>query len=139
MKNFSYDGLRETYHQICKQELKKQKTHLKEYGGYRTTVSGNRVRRDEPDADLELRQSDAIRANSLARMKAQAKAKLKAKGAVPTRGGAPLKTFEQFRADAGGGLTEELTKKQTEYMKQVHASAQHLSYDKWMLFITEML
>jgi hypothetical protein len=119
-------------------ELKKILTHLKEYGGYRTTASGNRVRRDQPDADLELRQSDAIRANSLARMKAQAKAKLKAKG-VPTRGGAPLKTFEQFRADAGGGLTEELTKKQTEHMKQVHASAQHLSYDKWMLFLKEML
>ena len=116
---YYYDGLTETYHQICKQELKKQKTHLKEYGGYRTTVSGNRVRRDEPDADLELRQSDAIRSNSLARMKAQAKAKLKAKGAVPTRGGAPLKTFEQFRADAGGGLTEELTKKQRDHMEQI--------------------
>ena len=136
---YYYDGLTETYHQICKQELKKQKTHLKEYGGYRTTVSGNRVRRDEPDADLELRQSDAIRADSLARMKAQAKAKLKAKGAVPTRGGAPLKTFEQFRADAGGGLTEELTKKQKEHLEQVYLSARALDYDKWMLFITEML
>jgi hypothetical protein len=136
---YYYDGLTETYHQICKQELKKQKTHLKEYSGYRTTASGNRVRRDEPDQDLEMRQSDAIQSNSLARAKRLAKEKLKAKGAVPTRGGAPLKTFEQFRADAGRGLTEELTKKQTEHMKQVHASAQHLSYDKWMLFITEML
>jgi hypothetical protein len=136
---YYYDGLTETYHQICKQELKKTRTHLKEYGGYRTTASGNRVRRDEPDADLELRQSDAIQSNSLVRAKRLAKEKLKAKGAVPTRGGAPLKTFEQFRADAGGGLTEELTKKQTEHMKQVHASAQHLSYDKWILFITEML
>ena len=136
---YYYDGLTETYHQICKQELKKQKTHLKEYGGYRTTASGNRVRRDEPDQDLEMRQSDAIRSNSLARMKAQAKAKLKAKGAVPTRGGAPLKTFEQFRADAGGGLTEELTKKQKENMEQVYLSARALDYDKWVLFITEML
>ena len=136
---YYYDGLTETYHQICKQELKKTRTHLKEYGGYRRTASGTSVRRDEPDQDLEMKQSDAIRSNSLARMKAQAKAKLKAGNKVPTRAGAPLKTFEQFRADAGGGLTEELTKKQTEHMKQVHASAQHLSYDKWMLFITEML
>ena len=86
-----------------------------------------------------MKQSDAIQSNRLARLKAQAKAKLKAGNKVPTRAGAPLKTFEQFRADAGGGLTEELTKKQTEYMKQVHASAQHLSYDKWMLFLKEML
>ena len=136
---YYYDGLTETYHQICKQELKKTRTHLKEYGGYRRTASGTSVRRDEPDQDLEMKQSDAIRSNSLARMKAQAKAKLKAGNKVPTRAGAPLKTFEQFRADAGGGLAEELTKKQTEHMKQVHASAQHLSYDKWILFITEML
>ena len=82
---YYYDGLTETYHQICKQELKKTRTHLKEYGGYRTTASGNRVRRDEPDADLELRESDAIQSNSLVRAKRLAKEKLKAKGAVPTR------------------------------------------------------
>lgn len=136
---YYYDGLTETYHQICKQELKKQKTHLKEYGGYRTTASGNRVRRDEPDQDLEMRQSDAIQSNSLIRAKRLAKEKLKAKGAVPTRGGAPLKTFEQFRLDAGRGLTEELTKKQKEHMEQVYLSARALDYDKWILFITEML
>ena len=136
---YYYDGLTETYHQICKQELKKTRTHLKEYGGYRRTASGTSVRRDEPDQDLEMRQSDAIQSNSLVRAKRLAKEKLKAGNKVPTRAGAPLKTFEQFRADAGGGLTEELTKKQTEHMKQVHASAQHLSYDKWILFITEML
>ena len=71
-------------------------------------------------------------------MKAQAKAKLKAKG-VPTRGGAPLKTFEQFRADAGMGLTEELTKKQKDNMEQVYLSARALDFDKWVLFTTEML
>ena len=136
---YYYDGLTETYHQICKQELKKTRTHLKEYGGYRRTASGASVRRDEPDQDLEMRQSDAIQSNSLVRAKRLAKEKLKAKGAVPTRGGAPLKTFEQFRADAGGGLTEELTKKQKEHLEQVYLSARALDYDKWMLFITEML
>ena len=136
---YYYDGLTETYHQICKQELKKTRTHLKEYGGYRTTASGNRVRRDEPDADLELRQSDAIQSNSLVRAKRLAKEKLKAKGAVPTRGGAPLKTFEEFRADAGGGLTEELTKKQRDHMEQIYLSARALDFDKWVLFTTKML
>ena len=136
---YYYDGLTETYHQICKQELKKTRTHLKEYGGYRRTASGASVRRDEPDQDLEMRQSDAIQSNSLVRAKRLAKEKLKAKGAVPTRGGAPLKTFEQFRADAGGGLTEELTKKQKDNMEQVYLSARALDFDKWVLFTTEML
>ena len=136
---YYYDGLTETYHQICKQELKKTRTHLKEYGGYRRTASGASVRRDEPDQDLEMRQSDAIQSNSLVRAKRLAKEKLKAKGAVPTRAGAPLKTFEKFRLDAGRGLTEELTKKQKEHLEQVYLSARALDYDKWMLFITEML
>lgn len=135
---YYYDGLTETYHQICKQELKKTRTHLKEYG-YRRTASGNRVSRDEPNQDLEMRQSDAIQSNSLVRAKRLAKEKLKAKGAVPTRGGAPLKTFEKFMLDAGRGLTEELTKKQKEHMEQVYLSARALDYDKWILFITEML
>jgi hypothetical protein len=99
----------------------------------------HQLRRDEPDQDLEMKQSDAIRSNSLARMKAQAKAKLKAGNKVPTRAGAPLKTFEQFRADAGGGLTEELTKKQKDNMEQVYLSARALDFDKWVLFTTEML
>ena len=136
---YYYDGLTETYHQICKQELKQTRTYLKEYGGYRRTASGASVRRDEPDQDLEMKQSDAIRSNSLARMKAQAKAKLKAGNKVPTRAGAPLKTFEQFRADAGMGLTEELTKKQKDNMEQVYLSARALDFDKWVLFTTEML
>ena len=136
---YYYDGLTETYHQICKQELKKTRTHLKEYGGYRTTASGNRVRRDEPDADLEMRQSDAIQASAVARKKRLAKEKLKAGNKVPTRAGAPLKTFEKFRLDAGRGLTEELTKKQKEHLEQVYLSARALDYDKWVLFTTEML
>jgi hypothetical protein len=135
---YYYDSLRDAYHTICTEE-KRKKNLIKEYGGFRRTASNAFVARDEPGSDLELRQSDSIRRNQLERTKRIAKEKLKAKGAVPKRGGQPLKTFEQFQSDAGRGLTEELTKKQVELMKQVHASAQHLSYDKWMLFITTML
>jgi hypothetical protein len=137
MKNFSYDGLRETYSQICKQELKKQKTHLKEYGGYRTTASGNRVRRDEPDADLELRQSDAIRANELRRKAAASRDALKKKGAVPTKKGAKL--FEDFMKETRFYKGVEENKMSLEDAKQIYLSAQSLDFDKWMLFITEML
>jgi len=36
---------------------------LTEYGGYRTTADGRRVRRDEPDEDLEMKQAEQIRKN----------------------------------------------------------------------------
>jgi hypothetical protein len=139
MEYFYYDGLRETYSQICKAERKKPKLRLNEYAGYRRTATGLRVARDQPSPDLEMKQSDAIQATALARTKRLAKEKLKAKGAVPTRGGEPLKTFEEFQLDAGRGLKEELTKKQKENLEQVYLSARALDFDKWVLFTTEML
>jgi hypothetical protein len=137
MKNFSYDGLRETYHEICNNQLKQKRTHLKEYSGYRTTASGNRVRRDEPDADLELRQSDAIRANELRRKAAASREALKKKGAVPTKKGAKL--FEDFMKETRFYKEAEENKMSLEDAKQIYLSAQSLDFDKWMLFITEML
>jgi hypothetical protein len=66
--------------------------------------------------------------------------KLKSKGAVPTKkDGTPLKTFEEFRRDAGNPLKVELTKKNAEYLKQVYNSANALDYDKFVLFVSEML
>lgn len=41
---------------------------LTEYGGYRTTAEGRRVRGDEPDEDLEMEQAEQIRKNQLSRM-----------------------------------------------------------------------
>ena len=134
---YYYDGLTETYHQICKQELKKQKTHLKEYGGYRTTASGNRVRRDEPNQDLEMRQSDAIRANELRRKAAASREALKNKGAVPTKKGAKL--FDEFMKETRFYTEAKELKMNMETAKQIYLSARALDYDKWMLFITEML
>jgi hypothetical protein len=134
---YYYDGLTETYHEICKQELKKKRTHLKEYGGYRTTISGNRVRRDEPDADLELRQSDAIRANELRRKAAASREALKKKGAVPTKKGSKL--FEDFMKETRFYKEAEERKMSLEDAKQIYLSAQSLDFDKWVLFITEML
>ena len=134
---YYYDGLTETYHEICNNQLKQKRTNLKEYGGYRTTASGNRVRRDEPDADLELRQSDAIRANELRRKAAASREALKKKGAVPTKKGAKL--FEDFMKETRFYKEAEENKMSLEDAKQIYLSAQSLDFDKWMLFITEML
>lgn len=133
---YYYDGLTETYHQICKQELKKTRTHLKEYG-YRRTASGNRVSRDEPNQDLEMRQSDAIRANELRRKAAASREALKNKGAVPTKKGAKL--FDEFMKETRFYTEAKELKMNMENAKQVYLSAQSLDFDKWMLFITEML
>ena len=118
-------------------KLKKILTHLKEYGGYRKTVSGTSVRRDEPDQDLEMRQSDAIQSNSLARMKAQAKAKLKAGNKVPTRAGKKL--FEDFTKDCGRDATKTSSTKSRETMKNIYNAAQHIDFDKWLIFVSEMV
>lgn len=60
--------------------------------GYRTTASGRRVMRDEPDEAEQLRQSDEIARNPKVRAErnAAARARLKAKGKVPTRNGKPV-------------------------------------------------
>lgn len=135
---YYYDGLTETYHQICKQELKKKtRTHLKEYGPYRKTASGNRVSRDEPNQDLEMRQSDAIRANELRRKAAASREALKNKGAVPTKKGAKL--FDEFMKETRFYTEAKELKMNMENAKQVYLSAQSLDFDKWILFITEML
>jgi hypothetical protein len=139
MKSYYYDALRDIYAEICKEEKHRPK-FIKEYGGYRTTASGNRVDRDQPNKSLEDQQSDAIRRNQMIRDKKSALLKLKSKGAVPTKkDGTPLKTFEEFRRDALNPLKVQLTKKNEEYLKQVYNSANALEYDKFVLFVSEML
>ena len=139
MKSYYYDALRDIYAEICKEEKHRPK-FIKEYGGYRTTASGNRVDRDQPNKSLEDQQSDAIRRNQMIRDKKAALNKLKSKGAVPTKkDGTPLKTFEEFRRDALNPLKVQLTKKNEEYLKQVYNSANALEYDKFVLFVSEML
>lgn len=75
---------------------------LEIYGGrygYRTTASGNRVSRDEPNTEQEqFLQSDAI-AKKLRLQRAQkSREELKNKNAVPTKNGKKL--FEDFCKEA---------------------------------------
>ena len=119
-----YDALRDAFAEVCKEERHRPK-FLKEYGDYRT---------------LEDQQSDAIRRNQMIRDKKAALNKLKSKGAIPTKkDGKPIKTFEEFRRDAKNPLEVKLAKKNAEYLKQVYNSANALDYDKFVLFVSEML
>jgi hypothetical protein len=136
---YYYDGLRDAYALVNENQIKKSRLlkPLKEYSGYRTTASGNRVRRDEPNADLELRQSDAIRASELKRKAAASREALKKKGAVPTKKGAKL--FEEFMKETRFYTEQKESKMRLDDAKQIYLSAQSLDFDKWILFVTEML
>lgn len=68
---------------------------------------------------------------------ATGKARLKRKGAVPTKAGKRL--FENFMKDANKAGGKEQVIKNREDLQQVYLSARALDFDKWLVFITEML
>jgi len=123
-----HTNLRKAYNQICKEQ---------NYG-YRRTYGGSVVRRDEPGEEEQLRQSDAIQRLMQKRRAAASRERLKSKGAVPTKG--KKKLFDEFMQEAyavnGGDKQSKIDHKR---MKQIYLSARALEYDKWILFITEMM
>lgn len=140
---YYYDGLRETYAQIV--STQKKKSNLKtpasqigeDYYGRRRTASGTRRDRDEPDDATQLKQSDQIRKNQLQRTAKAGRDALRAKGRIPTKGG--TKTFEQFMEDANADQKTKQDTSNAEMLKQVYLSARSLDYDKFMIFVNEML
>jgi hypothetical protein len=74
----------------------KEELEMQEAYGYRTTASGRKVMRDEPDETTQLSQSDQIAKDPkvIAQRRASMRANLKAKGKVPTKGGKPM--FEEI-------------------------------------------
>ena len=64
------------------------------------TATGHWKRRDEPDDAEQLRQSDRIRKNFLARQQQASRERLKSKGVVPTKQGKKL--FDEFMKEASG-------------------------------------
>jgi len=129
MNNSTYHtDLRKAYNQICKEQ---------NYG-YRRTYAGSVVRRDEPGEEEQLRQSDAIQSMMQKRRAAASRERLKSKGAVPTKG--KKKLFDEFmlEANAARGIDNQ-TSIDHKRMKQIYLSARSLEYDKWILFITEMM
>jgi len=69
------------------------------------------------------------------------KERLKRKGAVPVRAGKKL--FEEFMLEAAAATgkkdTQETKERDHKRLKQVYLAARSLEYDKWVMFITEML
>jgi len=145
--SYYYDGLRDAYHLIQKREQKKanltgcrqgiSEAYVGGYG-YRTTASGNRVPRTEPGEAEQFRQSDAIQKAVQKKRALASKEILKAANKVPVKKG--KKMFEDFRKEANerrGNTT--VKKKPTKELEQMYLSARALEFDKWLLFIREML
>jgi hypothetical protein len=140
---YYYDGLREIYAQIV--STQKKKSNLKtpssligeDYYGRRRTASGTLRDRDEPDDATQLRQSDQIRRNQLQRTAKAGRDALRAKGKIPTKGG--VKTFEQFMEDANADPQSKQDKANAETLKQFYLAARSLDYNKFMIFVNEIL
>jgi hypothetical protein len=105
---------------------------------FRTTASGRKVRFDEPPEHIQFKQADRILRNTQKRSEAEAgREKLKAGNKVPTRAGKKL--FEDFMKDCGREATKTSSTKSRETMRNIYNAAQHIDFDKWLMFVSEMV
>ena len=108
------------------------------YEMFRTTASGRKVRFDEPPEHIQFKQADRILRNSQNRSDAEAgREKLKADNKVPTRAGKKL--FEDFMKDCGRVAIQKSSTKNRETMENIYNASKHLEFDKWLLFVSEMV
>ena len=105
--------------------------------GYRQTASGKYVERDYPDADTELKQADTINKMMQKRKTAASRERLKSKGAVPTKAGKRL--FEDFMKDVNRASGKKQVITNEEDLKQVYLAARALDFDKFLIFLTDVL
>jgi len=114
---------------------------LKEiYGGRygnRQTASGKWRERDEPDEAEQLRQADTINKMMQKRKAAASRERLKSKGAVPTKAGERL--FEDFMKDANRASGKKQVIRNEEDLKQVYLAARALDFDKFLIFLADVL
>jgi len=108
------------------------------YEIFRTTASGRKIRFDEPPEHIQFKQADRILRNTQKRSEAEAgREKLKAGNKVPTRAGKKL--FEDFMRDCGREATKTSSTKSRETMRNIYNAAQHIDFDKWLMFVSEMV
>ena len=105
--------------------------------GYRQTVSGRWRERDEPDAAEQDRQADGINKMMMKKKAAASRERLKSKGAVPIKAGKRL--FENFMKDANRASGKKQVIRNEEDLKQVYLAARALDFDKFLIFLADVL
>jgi hypothetical protein len=107
--------------------------------GYRQTASGKYVERDYPDAETELKQADAINKMMQKRKAAASRNKLKAANKVPTRVATGKKLFDEFMKEIYEKTGKQRSIRNEEDLKQVYLAARALDFDKFLIFLTDVL
>ena len=105
--------------------------------GYRQTASGRMRERDEPNEKEQLRQADTINKVMQKRKAAASRERLKSKGAVPTKAGKRL--FEDFMIEVYEKTGKQKSVRNEEDLKQVYLAARALDFDKFLIFLTDVL
>jgi len=100
-------------------------------------VSGRRREFDEPG---EPRRTEYLKIAPSALKKQKewdARQRLKKQGKVPTKAGRRL--FEEFMKDADKASGKMSRKEMDKKAEQIYLAARSLEFDKWVMFVSEML
>lgn len=143
-----YQSLSKAYAEVCKQSASTQRVPnavrqlsqiyegrslqdivSKREPGEPVKTQYQRVDKRAYDADMKVWKQRT--------QQAMGKERLKRKGAVPTKAGKRL--FEDFMKDANKAGGKKQVIRNREDLQQVYLSARALPFDKWLVFITEML
>jgi hypothetical protein len=107
--------------------------------GYRQTASGRMRERDEPSEREQLRQADAINKVMQKRKSAASRERLKTANKVPTRVATGKKLFDEFMIEVYEKTGKQKSARNEEDLKQVYLAARALDFDKFLIFLTDIL
>jgi len=148
-----YQSIAQAYKQVCEGSERTNKVpnasyQLSKIYDEQYGVSGKGREHDEPTEPrktqyqrvVDKKAYDAdIKVWKQRNQQAVSKERLKRKGAVPIKGGKRL--FEDFmeEVDSRTGKKTKENERDHKRLKQVYLAARALEYDKWVMFITEMM
>ena len=107
--------------------------------GYRKTASGKWRANDEPNEKEQFRQADAINKTMQQRKSAASRDRLKKADKVPTRVATGKKLFDEFMREAYEKTGKQRSAGNQEDLKQVYLAARALEFDKFLIFLTDVL
>jgi len=107
--------------------------------GYRKTASGKWRENDEPNEKEQFRQADAINKMMQQRKSAASRERLKKADKVPTRVATGKKLFDEFMREAYEKTGKQRSAGNQEDLKQVYLAARALEFDKFLIFLADIL